>query len=1076
MRWPLPLRQLPLALLGALLAVALLAACGAPGSAHDRASDQAPRYEALLQPQVGEDGDVTAIRVESIVYGGLQEGVDRFTLTAPIVYAGAYGIADRVQDLEVSDRRGRVPLAHEDDPVNPGGFPFFRRWQAQRDVVFPVRASWRTLVEQPTDRRGPPFNIRPSAGGVSGAGSGFLVIPLGVASNRSQVRWDLGAFGPGAAGISSFGEGPFEVDGSPAALWQGWFMTGPVGRYPAAGDVEGFSAAWLGDFPFDPQQAMREAGEAYAWLGDFFGYLDPPPRYRVFMRLIDSNQPRFSGTALGASFMLSGGPQAGTETNGEAPRGTFLHEMVHMWVGGVEGPQGVTSWFSEGLTSYYTLVLPLRAGFGTVEDYGANINRIAERYYTSPALGLSAADIAAVGFGSEEIRRTPYDRGVMYFADLDARLRERSGGAPGLDPLVRRVFERRHGDEAWFDHDAWVTAVTEALGADAAAEFQSRIIEGEPIAPVSDAFGPCFERRLTRYEANGKTVPGYEWVRVADVPDDQCVPQVRNAPEMAIDLKPLPGDDDRTIAWLEVIEVLSGVSVDAGATLLELAAVTFNVPGMIDAIELLDARDPAGVLTLSARDAGEGDAARREWFAERTTAGPVTVRYRVPAQTATALRGPAPPTELRNDAGAVSGSGASFLLRPPAGAYRFRVTWNLTALPDGARAVSSLGYAPSAALPVHTLDSVYFMAGRLGHFPAAVDERSFYSAWQGAPPFDAAGLMATARTLREDFIAFFAAAPGGYGVMLRPNPVNAGGGIGLHRSFVLTFDDDTDPTDLAFTLSHEMFHTFQPRLDAGSGHNGALENAWFNEGLAVFYQREFLLRAGLVDLATYLEDLNTHAGRFYTNVLGDTPNSEIAAGFWRDTRIRTLPYDRGFLYFATVDEAVREASGNARSLDDLVREMRRLQDQGQVVAPADWVRMVRRELGDAGPVALQHMLAGGAPLPGSGAFGPCFRRTTRELRRYELGFEPAVLTEDPRIVRGLVEGSAAQRAGLRDGDRILRPVPQDAIQADQHAQLELQVQRGESMMDLVYLPRGETVTAWQWERIEGVPDAQCPNR
>ena len=531
------------AVLGIGLAAVLLAGCGAPRGAPEAELDGTPRYEAVLRPEVGPDGEVTAIHVESVVHGGLQDGIDRFSLTVPIVYAGAYGIADRVEDLAVIDRRGRVPMKHEDDPVNPGGFPFFRRWQAQREVVFPVRVSWRTRVEPPTDRRGPPFNIRPSAGGVSGAGSGFMVVPTGVASKLSHVDWDLGAFGPGAAGLSSFGEGSFELEGPPAGLWQGWYMAGPVGRYPEAGDIGGFSAAWLGDFPFDAREAMREAARSYAWLGDFFGYLDPPPRYRVFMRMIDSNQPRFSGTALGASFMLSGGPNSGMETNGAAPHGTFLHEMIHMWVGGVEGPQGVTSWFSEGLTSYYTLTLPLRSGYGSVEEYGAGINRIAERYYTSPALGMSAADIAAVGFGSEEVRRTPYDRGVMYFADLDARIRERTGGPQGLDSLVNGIFERRQREEGSFDHDAWIAAVTDALGPAAAAEFQARILDGEPIAPVSDAFGPCFERRLTRYEVKGKAVPGYEWVRVAGVPDDQCVPTGRAAPQMIYGLKPVPAGE-----------------------------------------------------------------------------------------------------------------------------------------------------------------------------------------------------------------------------------------------------------------------------------------------------------------------------------------------------------------------------------------------------------------------------------------------------------------------------------------------------------------------------------------------------
>ena len=115
------------------------------------------------------------------------------------------------------------------------------------------------------------------------------------------------------------------------------------------------------------------------------------------------------------------------------------------------------------------------------------------------------------------------------------------------------------------------------------------------------------------------------------------------------------------------------------------------------------------------------------------------------------------------------------------------------------------------------------------------------------------------------------------------------------------------------------------------------------------------------------------------------------------------------------------------------------------------------------------------PLPGSGAFGPCFRRTTRELRRYELGFEPAVLTENPRIVKGLIEGSEAQRAGLRNGDRILEPVPQDAIQADQQARLGLQVRRDSDDFELSYLPRGETVTAWQWERVDNIPEEECTN-
>lgn len=138
--------------------------------------------------------------------------------------------------------------------------------------------------------------------------------------------------------------------------------------------------------------------------------------------------------------------------------------------------------------------------------------------------------------------------------------------------------------------------------------------------------------------------------------------------------------------------------------------------------------------------------------------------------------------------------------------------------------------------------------------------------------------------------------------------------------------------------------------------------------------------------------------------------------------------------------------------------------RGQAVDEAAWIALLRAELGETGVAQFEAMKAGATQLPGPGAFGPCFTRTTKPLRRYLLGFEPAVLTEPKRIVRGLIPGSAAQQAGLRDGDQITRPVPQDGVQGDQAATLTLQVKRGDQDLTITYLPRGETVPAYQWVR------------
>lgn len=84
-----------------------------------------------------------------------------------------------------------------------------------------------------------------------------------------------------------------------------------------------------------------------------------------------------------------------------------------------------------------------------------------------------------------------------------------------------------------------------------------------------------------------------------------------------------------------------------------------------------------------------------------------------------------------------------------------------------------------------------------------------------------------------------------------------------------------------------------------------------------------------------------------------------------------------------------------------------------------------------------------------------------------------MLIEPSRIVRGLVAGSAAAQAGLRNGDHIVRPVPQDGIQADQTASMYLLVERDGKTLSIDYLPRGETVDAYQWQRIAGVADSAC---
>ncbi|MFL5296643.1 MAG: hypothetical protein ACJ798_09720 [Phenylobacterium sp.] len=481
-------------------------------------SQVSPDFDIVLKPQREGSSDVTAIAVRETIRG--QPSDKPFAISAPVVYAGVRGIADRVKELEVRDSAGLVPLAQSEDKPVPGGFPYFRHWTAARPISGSVTVSFRSLVQPPDATRGPPFGIRAVGGGVSGAGSGFLVFPeMGPAD--LHVAWDLSDLATGSTAIASWGEGDTRWRDTPRSLTQAWIIAGPVSRYPLSGSDHGFSAAWLGQAPFDAPAEMAWTAKLYAFLGKSFRYLDPPPPYRVFMRFLPPGPGVSGGTALPRSFMLSAA--AGEATPGaHAPRGTLAHEMIHQWSGGIAAPDGISSWFSEGLTVYYAAIMPKRGGFMSLDDYARDINAIAKGYYAFPSRTWSAAKIAEAGFGDENIRHIPYNRSALYFADLDARIRAKSNGRRRLEDALQPIFTSREKGVR-FDHEAWTAFVTKELGPGAAEQWEKVVLQGELFVPDAHAFGPCFELKPAIYEFETKPMEGYRFVRVAGASEAKCL-------------------------------------------------------------------------------------------------------------------------------------------------------------------------------------------------------------------------------------------------------------------------------------------------------------------------------------------------------------------------------------------------------------------------------------------------------------------------------------------------------------------------------------------------------------------------
>lgn len=510
--------------IAAALACALaLAACTKPPAVEkdEAIAGEGVTAEITLRPVRDDGEEVQAVKVEAI-YRGALPNTKAFSMTSPIIYAGRAGMADAVDDLVVTDAAGPVALRIDNDPVNPGGFPYFRHWRAEREVTPPVAVSYR-MRPNPTPLRGPQFDLYAHGGGMSSGGMALFVWPEDVGEATWRVEWDLDDLAPDSMAASTHGEGDLELEGGSDVIVQAYYMAGPMGRYASQSQEPSFFAYWLGETPFDAPEEMAWAADAYDYLSDFFGD-NETPSYKVFVRAVDAEEG-LGGTALGNSFMV--GVAAGRpDASATAPRGTIFHEMGHMFVGGLSNePPGGAAWFGEGLNVHYTRLLLLRSGFAPVSEYLESINQSARNYYSSPYRTASADELFELGFstgvGAGSAQNVAYTRGSLYFADVDAKIRAASSGERTLDDAILPLFERRRNGEP-LTRELLIDALARQIGPGARQDLESVILQGELITPPPDAFGPCFERRPKTYGEGGERMEGYEWVRLPDMPDSEC--------------------------------------------------------------------------------------------------------------------------------------------------------------------------------------------------------------------------------------------------------------------------------------------------------------------------------------------------------------------------------------------------------------------------------------------------------------------------------------------------------------------------------------------------------------------------
>jgi predicted metalloprotease with PDZ domain len=233
---------------------------------------------------------------------------------------------------------------------------------------------------------------------------------------------------------------------------------------------------------------------------------------------------------------------------------------------------------------------------------------------------------------------------------------------------------------------------------------------------------------------------------------------------------------------------------------------------------------------------------------------------------------------------------------------------------------------------------------------------------------------------------------------------------------------------LASITAHEIFHAWNVKrlrpADMWPYHYGQAQPTpwlWVSEGITDYYADLALVRGGIVDSAQFMTSTGEKA-----ETVGEAPPTALedaSLSTWVHPTDGTayLYYPKGSLAGFMLDVLIRDYSDNARSLDDVMRQLyQTVYKKGRGFTENDWWPAVTRAAGGRAfsdfyvryvdgrdPYPLDRIL----PLAG-------MRMTLDTVREPRLGIS-TVADSTGIFVNAVLPGGAAQQAGVRPGDQLL---------------------------------------------------------
>ncbi|RYZ22539.1 MAG: hypothetical protein EOO16_08705 [Chitinophagaceae bacterium] len=264
-------------------------------------------------------------------------------------------------------------------------------------------------------------------------------------------------------------------------------------------------------------------------------------------------------------------------------------------------------------------------------------------------------------------------------------------------------------------------------------------------------------------------------------------------------------------------------------------------------------------------------------------------------------------------------------------------------------------------------------------------------------------------------------------------------GSKLYQSFFMNMSPDSFATAyISKLLAHEYMHRWIGGKLTIKGKEE--EHYWFSEGFTEYYTYKSLRRIGVDALEDQLQAINKTIADYYLSPVRNATQKAAGDSFWLDRSYQRLPYVKGFAFAMYFDSAIATRSGGLRSLDNVLSALSQGRKKDGPMEVEVLLNALRRQSGLPVDSLYNEWVVRGVTIPVArlADAGP-YRLAAREIGAFELGFDPKTIRKGSPV-GGVIEGSAAWQAGLRNGqilksasiyyDDVSQPVVIGVLAAD----------------------------------------------